>query len=1785
MFGLVYDFDVRIDSARMLTAKPVQPCQNQSGNIQLCKMQSGVYTLVVQGLASMNCTAVTPAFYVDNVGFSRFDHAFNAYDFGPLVPDGNFYLGKPGDTNPLHPGRAPSNDFFYCTTGAQERDPSNAVCYTVLSPEINSPNNNVALLPDFNRQVNFWETLRRNLWYTFVANHPGTITIRVDNKTAGKDLTYRFAVYRSDKDGTLDFSTLKAQGKVDSTLAQGLTFVANNATGWWCTANPSISIFNEPCNFKPIRYYVLVENTNGYATNGGIHALNPNHQVELALRMDSVMVVQPKFDQFASPGQMGVLGVGRHRGETDNITCATRRLTDPVNGTLNACQKNIWYKFTTTVTGTIRYRVQYNTTNYWQNNHIQLFREKVPGDSTSTGLVFLPAANTVFSSGFNWSVRCISPGTYYILLPGCDAVNHQVFPEIEIAEQEGDFCNTPMVTQLNGAGTRVVPVLIDCHTIGTDYGEYNPTLTCPANAPTGNYKSTWFRLDIGGTDTLDVTVYIDEKTNALPTEIKYRMMTGNCNAMQEQSCVQDARTRNTYRCLAPGNSYFIQVLTPTNLPVWPYNLVTGTIDLHVEAVRNQAVCNPASNCIAVANFTPQFDCTVDRNARFFNFSTFGSDISYQWDFGYNGQTSTAVSPEFFYPALTRDSTYSVRLIVTNNACGLSDTAYRDIFIPARPAANLGPDTINCINGAQINFDVTSHPGSTYLWNTGRTLPTASFNTTGTYAVAVTYNNCVARDTVEVWINPIAPRAVQNANLCNNESITLNANRNRGEQYTWNTGATVNTITVSVPGVYWADLFLNGCVVRDSFRVFTNQERPLPQDTSLCSQGFPFIVNATLPGATSYRWQNNSTGPIFNITAPGIYWVDITLAGCTFRDTLVVAADTPRFDTITTAICIGTPFVLPSGRRIDASGIFRDTLQKANGCDSLITHLVLTVIQPQIDSATVSICQGASYQWRQGVLLSTPGVYRDTVRSILGCDSIIYQLTLQQQEAQLQNLNVSLCEGQFFLSPLGNTYTKAGIFRDTLRSGSGCDSIIYRIEIVVNEPVRQTNAATMCAGSNFTLPSGRVISAAGVYSDTLRAVAGTCDSLITTYTISVQSSRTETLAATICQGATYTLPSGRVISVAGQYRDTLRSNLGCDSVITVVQLTVTMPSVQNRTATICAGSSFTLPGGRTVSSAGTYRDTLRSTTGCDSIVFITQLGVQQPVAQVLTASICAGASYTLPSGRQVSSASTYRDTLRSARGCDSVRYTITLQVDAVQQLSQNISLCSGQSFTLPASGRSVSAAGIYRDTVRSISGCDSLITTYTISVQSSRTETLTATICQGATYTLPSGRVVSVAGQYRDTLRSVQGCDSVITVVQLTVTMPSVQNRTATICAGSSFTLPGGRTVSSAGTYRDTLRSTTGCDSIIFIVQLSVFTASNQVFTATTCSGSSYSLPSGRRVSSAGIYRDTLRNVQGCDSIRFTITLIVGAVAEEQRSGLICEGQPYQLPSGRRVTTAGVYRDTLRSAITGCDSVVVTTLRNYPPLQVSLSAPQAVCAGQLATFVATASGGRGTGYTYMWEGLATGNNSITLPITKDTVVRVMVADGCSVPNATASFSIRAVPFPQVTMPADTSVMFGAAITLRPTYSSGIVRYTWSPAVQLSCTNCPYPVATVRQQQTYTVRVENSLGCSASDTIQLDVLCRADNVFLPNTFTPNGDGNNDVWYPRGAGVRSVRFLRVFNRWGQMVFERTNFNTDDRTAGWDGTFKGVLLPPDVFVYSLGITCSNGQPIELKGNVMIVR
>ena len=125
----------------------------------------------------------------------------------------------------------------------------------------------------------------------------------------------------------------------------------------------------------------------------------------------------------------------------------------------------------------------------------------------------------------------------------------------------------------------------------------------------------------------------------------------------------------------------------------------------------------------------------------------------------------------------------------------------------------------------------------------------------------------------------------------------------------------------------------------------------------------------------------------------------------------------------------------------------------------------------------------------------------------------------------------------------------------------------------------------------------------------------------------------------------------------------------------------------------------------------------------------------------------------------------------------------------------------------------------------------------------------------------------------------------------------------------------------------------------------------------------------------------------------------------------------------------------------------------------------------------------------------------------------------------------------------------------------------------------------QSLEYSIEVKNDGGCTARDKVSVYVLCNNANVFVPNTFSPNGDGSNDVFYPRGSGVFKIQNIKVFNRWGEVVFEKSNFNPNDAAAGWDGTFKGKPLPPDVFVYILEVVCDNNTALTFKGNIALIK
>lgn len=188
--------------------------------------------------------------------------------------------------------------------------------------------------------------------------------------------------------------------------------------------------------------------------------------------------------------------------------------------------------------------------------------------------------------------------------------------------------------------------------------------------------------------------------------------------------------------------------------------------------------------------------------------------------------------------------------------------------------------------------------------------------------------------------------------------------------------------------------------------------------------------------------------------------------------------------------------------------------------------------------------------------------------------------------------------------------------------------------------------------------------------------------------------------------------------------------------------------------------------------------------------------------------------------------------------------------------------------------------------------------------------------------------------------------------------------------------------------------------------------------------------------------------------------------------------------------------------------------------------------------------------------------------------------------TASHPIVVVPPPTavpVTNPV--TIISGGSAPLNMNYTGSIVSYNWIPAQNLDCSNCPMPVADPQFSTDYRVELVDIHGCSNKGDIRVQVVCTGQNFFVPNTFSPNGDGSNDVFYLRGQGLFRVKSLRVFSRWGEVVFESREFPVNNPAYGWDGRIKGKKAKADVYVYQLEILCSNGELIKYSGNIALLQ
>ncbi|MDI9319591.1 MAG: PKD domain-containing protein [Phycisphaerales bacterium] len=225
--------------------------------------------------------------------------------------------------------------------------------------------------------------------------------------------------------------------------------------------------------------------------------------------------------------------------------------------------------------------------------------------------------------------------------------------------------------------------------------------------------------------------------------------------------------------------------------------------------------------------------------------------------------------------------------------------------------------------------------------------------------------------------------------------------------------------------------------------------------------------------------------------------------------------------------------------------------------------------------------------------------------------------------------------------------------------------------------------------------------------------------------------------------------------------------------------------------------------------------------------------------------------------------------------------------------------------------------------------------------------------------------------------------------------------------------------------------------------------------------------------------------------------------------------------------------------------------------------------------------------YLWTPATFLNDAnISNPIaTPDSTIiyRVIGSEGSCIPD-TGFIKVVVHPLPEVNAGTDQKVLAGTSVQLNGS-SKIAVKYTWTPTDSLSCSDCANPVAKPLVTTIYTLKGTTDFGCSDSDDVVIVVFCDQSQLFIPNTFTPNGDGLNDYFYPQGKGVGKIKSFIVYNRWGQKVYERTNIEANIKEQGWDGTFKGEAQNPDTFVYTLEATCDNGETIFWKSDVTLIK
>lgn len=269
---------------------------------------------------------------------------------------------------------------------------------------------------------------------------------------------------------------------------------------------------------------------------------------------------------------------------------------------------------------------------------------------------------------------------------------------------------------------------------------------------------------------------------------------------------------------------------------------------------------------------------------------------------------------------------------------------------------------------------------------------------------------------------------------------------------------------------------------------------------------------------------------------------------------------------------------------------------------------------------------------------------------------------------------------------------------------------------------------------------------------------------------------------------------------------------------------------------------------------------------------------------------------------------------------------------------------------------------------------------------------------------------------------------------------------------------------------------------------------------------------------------------------------------------------------------------------GCEITKQVTVEVIYKVDAKASDDVEICYGESVDLNAVVNKAGYRGSQVVWSPINALNaadiNNPTATPEESSIYTMIAYSGRCIPD-THQVNVTVHQLPELSAGDVMPVVENTPIQLQVDAPDNIVSYSWSPETGLNMADVKEPIVNATQSETYRLSVVDEFGCENYIDVPINVVgACGDDLFVPNSFSPNRDGNNDRLYVRGRGIVGLKVFRVFDRWGNLVFETNDFN-----EGWDGVYKGRLMHPAVFVYYYEAVCSNGFVVSRKGNVTLLR